>query len=195
MMNSSRSVRDYFNKATSQSVDAKKLEEDIELVKAQSRQVYWDVLKLSETEEDIRDVHSGFVGVLSTASLTLDIASKALAASKNQKSIEKEESGQTELHILNLGGDSVDLNSIAGLFYQNNNVMDVFLLEDGNAHNEINVYLVLNEEVEDMDLHLATLQNKINKTHSDLYIEIEYSISTNTDIEHLEQDYARVPRR
>jgi hypothetical protein len=63
-----------------------------------------------------------------------------------------------------LGGESMDIESVAGEFYKDTNVQDVYMQR---INGDLQVYLVLKEEIEDMALNLAMLQNDIQKNHKE----------------------------
>jgi hypothetical protein len=99
---------------------------------------------------------------------------------------------ETGSHTHQEGGDSMEIISVARHFYQEEKVKSVFVQANGQ---DLFIYLVLEEEFEDMGLKLASLQNAIQKANEDVYFEIDYSVEDETHLDALKTDYKEVSRR
>lgn len=80
---------------------------------------------------------------------------------------------QNRSHILNGDGDvSMMSKEIVQKFYEDENIEVIYSEE---TSNDIDLFLVLNQEVDQLDLRLAKLQNKISKQYPKINIEIMYT--------------------
>lgn len=88
-------------------------------------------------------------------------------------SIDWLEFSKTRSHIPKVDGDnSMVTKEIVKQFYEDKNIDIIYGEENAN---DIDLFLVLNQEVEQLDLRLAKLQNKISKQYPKHNIEIMYT--------------------
>ncbi|MEI7028112.1 hypothetical protein [Paenibacillus sp. y28] len=81
------------------------------------------------------------------------------------------ESGNTILHKVNVGGEMSMEREIVSDFYEDNNISMIYgQIEE----TDVNLLLVFKEEVDDIALRFAKLQNRICKQYPEHTIEIFY---------------------
>lgn len=103
------------------------------------------------------------------------------------------EFSETRSHILNVDGDeSMVTKEIVQQFYEDGNIEVIYGEENSN---DIDLFLVLNQEVEQLDLQLAKLQNKISKQYPNYNIEIMYTTKDFFDRDSISSGSIAYPRR